>query len=405
MEHVRSDQETVLLGVHRAWRAVRFAHGAEALLVGLGAALTTLAAAGFQGIHPTERDILIVATVTGAAVGLTWALSNRITLERVADRVDRRMRCEGALVASWEHAARTEPMARLLAKHVLHRTPSRRWVQFAIPNSMPWVVAPLLGGILLAQSIPHPHDARIGRGDPIELLRGFQGHLDRAKEAGLESGASMDGTQDLDAETLRDLMHSSQSGRRVVPDQSAMESWLEEASGLLPRLPPGSQAREEFEQAMALGEAAALALDRTGRDVDVPDVLDGDPLKSPADREGESRIASDGDLGAEGPPGPSHEVAPGSDSGSSDSEPGVPGQDLGTGSDPEVAGGGRDGTMSGLIPPNGVPNPDPTVSSAGSERGLTERRWWSDRDASLVRRWVELQRQDPAPASDAPPRD
>jgi hypothetical protein len=393
MVHSRTDQEKVLIGVHRAWRAVRFAHGAEALLIALGTALLTLAAAGFEGIHPTERDVLIVSVVAGMASGLAWSLANRISPFRVADRVDRRMRCEGALVAAWEYAGRQEPMARLLAQRVVHRTSTRRWSTFAIPNSMPFIVAPLLGGILLAQSVPNLHDPRIGRGDPIELLRGFQAHLDRAKDAGLQAGVHADGSPQVDAETLRELMQSSKSGRSVTRDQSAMELWLEEASGLLPRLPEGSVAREEFEQAMAMGEAAALALDQpTDR---------SSPTRSDSPTGGESAEGVlTGAIEDNGALTSNHQDSdPGRGSGVS--AVGVPGEDLASGSNPEVAGGAQDGTMSALIPPDGALGTDPTASFAGSERGLVERRWWSDRDASLVRRWVELQRQ----TSDSAPDD
>ena len=83
--------------VRRVWHATRLACTAEALLLGAGLALLTLAAAWSSGAG-FGWTALGLALMAGAVFGTAWRIEQRPQLHGVACGVDEGLRLGGALV-------------------------------------------------------------------------------------------------------------------------------------------------------------------------------------------------------------------------------------------------------------------------------------------------------------------
>ena len=87
--------------VRRVWTATRLACTAEALLLGSGLSLLTLAAAWSSGAG-SGWTALSLALLAGVVFGITWRIEQRPQLQGVAQGVDEGLRLGGALVTAFE---------------------------------------------------------------------------------------------------------------------------------------------------------------------------------------------------------------------------------------------------------------------------------------------------------------
>ena len=108
--------------VLRVWAATRLACTAEALLLGSGLSLLTLAAAWHSGAG-SGWTALSLALFAGVVFGISWRIEQRPQLHRVARGVDEGLRLGGALVTAFEseQTGADGPLVRLLSLRVRSR--------------------------------------------------------------------------------------------------------------------------------------------------------------------------------------------------------------------------------------------------------------------------------------------
>lgn len=374
--------------VHKARRAVGLARTAEAILLGVGVGLITWAAAVSSGGAPVDPACWGTALAAAVLLSASWKIDLRPQPARLARGIDRQLRLDGGFLTAWE-SERSGPgsdLARLLSADLRGRLRSAQVVRAALPSSMPFLAAPLLGAALLAAVL----DGRERPGDPLQhiapVVAGIAAELSAAHDQGLrELREGTFGSAPLTAllaaeRSARELATESAEREQDTAQRQALAAGLDELAETLEQLVrerAGSpDLRQRLTRAATLADSARLEL-AEARAAARPGVGPGSPEAAATGRSpGRSPGRQAGPrVGPQvGPRGIPHDISA---------------LDLahaagdGTISAPD-AGGGVPGT-----PASRAPGTEPGEVRAG---GVAVGRWWPSRHADLVGRWVEDRR-------------
>ena len=226
--------------VRRVWTATRLACTAEALLLGSGLSLLTLAAAWSSGAG-SGWTALGLALMAGAVFGITWRIEQRPHLQGVAQDVDEGLRLGGALVTAFEseQTGADGPLLRLLSLRVRSRVRVVQALRAALPNSLPFLAAPLLGTVVLLS-------VRGGEEQPVRpvailapALGAMADALGEAKRMGFEdvaSGLTSQESVSLLADLEREARALAEKGERSMPSRESGSTQAKDLSEQLDRM-------------------------------------------------------------------------------------------------------------------------------------------------------------------------
>jgi hypothetical protein len=226
--------------VRRVWTATRLACTAEALLLGSGLSLLTLAAAWSSGAG-SGWTALGLALVAGVVFGITWRIEQSPQLEGVAQGVDEGLRLGGALVTAFEseQAGADSPLLRLLSLRVRSRVRVVQALRAALPNSLPFLAAPLLGTVVLLS-------VRGGEEEPVRpvaflapALGAMADALGEAKRMGFEdvaSGVTSQESVSLLADLEREARALAEKGERSMPTREPGSNQTKDLAEQLDRM-------------------------------------------------------------------------------------------------------------------------------------------------------------------------
>lgn len=338
------------------------------------------------------------AALLGAAfaAGAYW-LERRPRVGALVRAADGKLGLEGRLVTSFEWHGRG-PLARLLEAGVLRELSRARLLRASVPTSIAFVALPLLGGVLLAlaleaRRLPAPEAAWLAT--LAAGLDGATGSAASAAEDAWDAGAlaleDLAAVHEL-AREARELARASASSGAAgtLPAAQDLERLRERLTHLAGRAAAGApEVARELERAATFADGAALGLERAARAGETPR-REGAAVATDSAETGEP--AEPGGLGEAGESGAPVEPAA---RGAADASGGAGGNE-----GPGVAQPGASGRMSTPSPAPSVP-PDragpedlagPDASPGLEPGGTSTGRWWTDHDAGLVARWVEIQR-------------
>ena len=379
MASERHGVERIVTGTHRA---TALAYVAEAVLVGAFASLTALAAIAWQGSTLASLGAWGAALLAGGFAGASWWLSVRVLPADIARRIDRSLGHKGGFVTAWEGVSRSRPsgLVLLLARGIQKRTPLALAKRAVLPNSMPFLALPFLGATLLA--IVRSDDGGESLApDWVPRVAGFaaaMGDVEAAARAGF-------GTEEIDADVLRELVESSAAARQLErraelgdcgPDEArpAVEELLRELDSLTPELSPLSDLAQALERATSHADSLLMA-EEGPLGAELP------PSTDPGTDLG-ADLASERANGPAGPP-----VA--------QRGPGA-GLDFDGAADPELTNASGEGTM---VDRSDRRDAEPEASASSGEAdgalgeagpaGVASGRWWSKRDGRVIELWQE----------------
>ena len=218
--------------VRRVWHATRLACTAEALLLGAGLSLLTLAAAWSSGAG-FGWTALGLALMAGTVFGTAWRIEQRPQLHGVARGVDEGLRLGGALVTAFEseQSGADGSLVRLLSLRVRSRVRVVAALRAALPNSLPFLAAPLLGTVVLLS-------VRSGGEEPpppatflAPALGAMADALAEAKRMGFEDVASGLTSQE-DASLLADLEREARAGADEIVKKARQQIEAEKVQAL-----------------------------------------------------------------------------------------------------------------------------------------------------------------------------
>lgn len=343
----------VVRGTRSALRAARA--GESALFFAAGALLAR-AAAALSGVRADDPEGWALYALAGLLAALAWWLEHPVDGRALAGELDRRLRHQGALVTALELEARARAlsaMEALVRERVLERLRPKEALRATLPALFLPLAAPVCAGLLLALAVertresPAQSQAELGR-----LAAGLDAALGPA--AGDAWSAEEAGTLDSRAlrETLDLLDRGAEVARRALEpgaDPAASREELRalerELAALSSRLPRPSDLRAHVEEARAWSDALATELER----------------------EGGAGAPASIDAAASG------------------------GQPSGGASGALVAGGEleRPSPVPARGPPAGGVQP-----ASSTAPGSGEGSWWPPEYDGVVRRWVELRREE-----------
>ena len=226
--------------VLRVWTATRLACTAEALLLGSGLSLLTLAAAWHSGAG-SGWTALGLALFAGVVFGISWRIEQRPQLHRVARGVDEGLRLGGALVTAFEseQTGADGPLVRLLSLRVRSRVRVVQALRAALPNSLPYLAAPLLATVVLV-SVRGGGEELVQPGAFLAPALGAMADaLAEAKRMGFEDVASGLTTQErvsLLADLEREARALAAKGERSMPAREPGSTQAKELSERLDRM-------------------------------------------------------------------------------------------------------------------------------------------------------------------------
>jgi hypothetical protein len=365
--------------VRRVWHATRLACTAEALLLGAGLALLTLAAAWSSGAG-FGWTALGLALMAGTVFGTAWRIEQRPQLHGVACGVDEGLRLGGALVTAFEseQSGADGSLVRLLSLRVRSRVRVVAALRAALPNSLPFLAAPLLGTVVLLSVRSGGEE----RPPPATFLAPALGAmadaLAEAKRMGFEDVASGLTSQE-DASLLADLEREARAlakkcerslpvseagsaqGQRLAEQLDRMEQQLEQR---LARTDPDPAEASPQAGGMQRREAPRRALERALAHLDsARHALGAAGMSAPS---GAQPPRGSGALGA------ADEAADGAGADNS-------GRSL--------ASGGESGTIS-PSPTTADPNVESAPGTSPQTGGLSGAGIWPARHRELVRAWA-----------------
>ncbi len=354
----------------RVCHAVALARGVEALLLGVGAglALQGLAVHTSSSTAPGSLPAWCAALVGGCAVAATWWIETRPRPERIARQVDRGLGLQGELVTAFECEGRPPPsiLVELLLARVVQRVKTRSAVHAALPASMPFLAFPFLGAGLLAFAL----DSRPGAALTPDWLARAAGDLaaqvQQAEDLAFEALRAGSGADGLDLERLTAL---AQAARELARDTATGPAAGPSAPGEGPGEGPGERLAALRRELEALLSSAERGPDRAA-------------LERALDRADGALLALDR--------GPDAAAGLGADPGhprGQDPSGAIPSTASGDGVGSALAQGAPDGRITG--------SHDPTRTAADaltSAAGVAGTRWWPQRHAGLVARWIEARR-------------
>ncbi|MEE8467129.1 MAG: hypothetical protein V3T22_01660 [Planctomycetota bacterium] len=388
--------------VRKARRAVGLARTAEAVLLGAGVGLITWAAAVSSGGAPVDPACWGTALAAALLSCASWKIDLRPRQARLARGIDRRLHLGGGFLTAWEseRSGRGSDLSRLLCADLRGRLRSAQVVRAALPSSMPFLAAPLLGAAILAAVL----DGSERRSDPLQriapVLAGVAAELREAHDQGLEELRL--GT--LGSAPLRALSVAERSARGLAAESAERAPDAAQRRALAAGLDELAQALEELVRQRAGSPGLRERLTRAATLAD-----------SARWELAEARAATR--PGAGGRPGSLGDPALGRSSASSPARAPAraPGQQAGPEVEPEVGPGGGpdgiardisspdlahaagDGTISAPDAGGGVPGTPETSAPGTAARkvragAVAVGRWWPPRHADLVGRWVEDRR-------------
>ncbi len=214
--------------VFRIWQTTCLARSGEAVLLGLGLGFLTLAASSTPGAGLGWVS-LGLAVATGLAFGVSWYMDQKPQPRAVAQLIDRGLRMGGALTTAFEAEQRGEAseVLGLLALSVRARVKVRAALRAALPNSLPFLAAPLIGATVLFSVRHQPEPAPPLSAWVAPALGAMGDRLQQAKdlalenvEAGLQDAQAAGVLADLERRT-RALEESCQ--QRSGPPEEAAE--------------------------------------------------------------------------------------------------------------------------------------------------------------------------------------
>jgi len=350
----------------------RQAHSARAVCGATAAACIVLGCIVQRGGSVDDPGALILAAIVGGLAYFAWRLSRSVAAGDIACRVDDELGLRGAFVAAYE-TERERPnsaVAQLGAARLVACVRRRDAMEAAIPHTVGFVALPFLAlaGLLFVIEASD-RDARAESAGTLAALK-LSATIGQIAD---RQGAALDGGQ-MDQLEQAAQAAAGAAGQGAEQQRRDLGDVAERLDELAREAPPGSELAEALSRAAARAEAAAL--DAEGDDSDGGDGGDDDG----DDDAGQASPAGDG---------PETSEAPG---------PGKTAED-GTASESATAGGGAEGsegdgsdtpTTPDPVPAAGNTEVDPAPTGpVGSTRTVGEIRWWSDRDASIVTRWME----------------
>ncbi len=378
--------------VRRVWTATRLACTAQALLLGAGLSLLTLAAAWSSGAG-SDWTALGLALSAGVVFGASWRIEQRPQLHRVAQGVDEGMRLGGALVTAFEseQTGADGPLVRLLSLRVRSRVRVVQALRAALPSTLPFIAAPLLGVVVLVSVRGAGEEPDRPGAFLAPALGAMADALAEAKRMGFEDVASGLTTQEsvsLLADLEREARALAEKGERSMSTNEAgptqakhlskqLDRMEEKLEGHLEQLDPDSAASAPEGGVMPQREAPRRAIERALAHLD-------------SARHALSKASAGS--GAGGAPEPGRGVL-GAEDGVADSA----GEDKSPGS---LASGDESGTIS-PPPTTTEPNPGSTPGSSPPRGGLSGAGIWPARHRELVGAWARtLEAEDPEGSDD-----
>jgi len=356
----------------------------EALLVGSGMGLVTLACAVLSGASLEASAPWLAALLAALAMGAAWLIELKPGVGKVARLIDERSGLGGALVTAWEveERGRGGGLGILLGRELRRRLTANRVVRLALPNSMALIACPLVGAAALAVALetrPEPRDPIAALGG---VVRGVAAALEEAEEASLEELAA----GRVSVQAVDDLGDLARRARRLARDCALGLEDEERRVELTRQVRELLQDLEALEQSEDGSLAARAGLERAGTFADAARLACEAEEGSRGRHAAESALAQSEDSQGEGAPGA-------------------------TPSEAALANAGEDGTISALQGSDGEPatadSPDPPAGGHGPAGGIALGPWWPSRHAGVVERWVEARRaarvrasQDPGDSSE-----
>lgn len=346
----------------------RQAHSARAVCGATAAACIVLGCIVHRGGSVDDPEALILAAIVGGLAYFAWRLSRSVAAGDIACRIDDELGLRGAFVAAYE-TERERPgsaVAQLGAARLVACVRRRDAMEAAIPHTVGFVALPFLAlaGLLFAIEA-NGKDARSESTGTLAALR-LSARIGQIAD---RQGAALD---DMQMDQLEQAAQAAAgaAGQSAEQQRSDLADVAETLDELAREAPPGSDLAEALSRAAARAEAAALDAD--------------------ADADGDG---SDGDDGA------GQASTAGDDPESSEASGPVSAPEDGTASGTESTVGGAEGSERDGGVTAATPDPAPVAGGTeadpaptgplGPTRTIGEIRWWSDRDASIVTRWME----------------
>jgi len=389
-------QRRVQVLAARAYHACVLAHAAETLFVGLFGLLLALTAVAWQGSVLGSLSAWGAALLAGVCAGAAWWLEVRPARSGVARRIDRSLGLDGAFFTAFEQgelrgAGDRSLVAGLLAQRIGKDLSVAGALRCALPNSMPFLALPFLGATLLAmvRTVEPTPGLDADWAPRVAAMTAAMEGVDLAARESIKTG-------EINAEVLRELVDLKGRSRDLLRAAQTDASGLPDARAELQDI------RAELERLASeqspLSELA-MALDQAGIRADSLLMQESDQAGARTSaRPGSGATADDGGL----------------DRSATDGQ--VPGEtpvESGQDRDPRLANSGQEGRMRGRSGPGRGENTSgtgvgrssttpatPTGPRDGPEpqadqgygspdsAGVASGRWWSERDAAVVERWV-----------------
>ena len=384
--------------VRRVLQSVSLARTAEALMLGSGLALLTLSAAIVSG-SDLEASIVVLAGLTGALFGCSWFVEMRPELGDVVQTVDQNLRLDGSMVAALEAEQQVQqsPLARLLSHRLRERVRTTTAIKAALPTSVPFLAAPLLGATVLFSV----REAQIEQVDPTAWLNPMAiGAAEELREA-MHAGSRALQDEGLDQEDVTRMAEMESRIQTIAADSRGgglTEQELDRIAGEIEEVLQELEVELGGERGMGQAEhqvrnsleVAATHLES------VLDRLDDQGVSPPSMGEG-SPEGAQGSASEPGAGASPESATGGPDGATGDASAAAAAGGMGEGSEDKsvggLASGGEEGTMSGPPPAADGGNPDMTPAQNDLPvRGIATHPWWPRRHSDLVGLWIEASR-------------
>lgn len=342
--------------VQAAYRAQRHAWIGHGLVLGVFVGLVLLCLAFLSGAQGLSAHPLAIAGVGAACTALLVYAAGHRAFGPWAQRLDQRLRLQGALLAGLQAEAQglTQPVEQLFVRDLLPKVERRRILQEGIHLHL-WLLAlPFLAGALLLHNVkgertPDVHWQAVGG-----QLQGLQQNVDAALAA-WQAQAPTEGEvhaafQGLSREVRR-LAVQEELGQAEqaswAQDVQALAEAVEDASrtyGGIPEVDQAlAQAQNRLDWVLERARKHSAGSADSGPEGDVPVVSDGPdgPESIPSDSSGTDLAGGEdpGGLGANATPGTGAGSAPSGDPGTSERSQRDPevGSEPDSGQDPAAA--------------------------------------------------------------------
>lgn len=341
--------------VQAAYRAQRHAWIGHGLVLGVFVGLVLLCLAFLSGAQGLSPHPLAIAGVGAACTGLLVYAAGHRAFGPWAQRLDQRLRLQGALLAGLQAEAQglTQPVEQLFVRDLLPKVERRRILQEGIHLHL-WLLAlPFLAGALLLHNVkgertPDVHWQAVGG-----QLQGLQQNVDAALAAWQEqaptAGEVHAAFQGLSREVRRLAVQEALGQAEQVSwaqDVQALAEAVEDASrnhGGIPEVDQAlAQAQNRLDWVLERAREHGLESPESARENDPlgSEGPDG-PEPIPSDSNGTDLASGEeaGGLGASAAPGTGAGSAPSGDPGTTERSQRVPevGSGADSGQDPTAA--------------------------------------------------------------------